>query len=122
MNGLRLEIGAKSFLRSFRTFFYLCTFLLLPLYSVPETGLATSETPKKSHAAGMDAPPPPLLESHTRLASLSSPERRLFGALPLAQHLGVLKRTWPVSLPLLTSRVVNTNDLAMFQQWQLEGG
>ncbi len=118
----RLVIGAKSFERSFRAFFYLCTFLLLSLYSVPEASLTANETQGDSHAAGMDAPPPPLLESHARLASFSNPERRLFGTLPITGQSGAIRQTWHVTLPLFALQEVSRTDLAMFQQWQLEGG
>ena len=119
---MRLTTGAKSFVKGFRAFFYLCTFLLLPLYSVPEADLTPSETPKDSHAAGMDAPPPPLLESHARLASFNSPERRLFGTLPVSSQLETIKQTWHVILPFFVLQDVSRTDLAMFQQWRLEGG
>ena len=121
MNGLRLTIGAKSFARGFRAFFYLFTFLLLPLYSIPETDFTTREIPD-SHTAGMDAPPPPLLESHARLASFGNPERRLLGTLPATGQLEAVRQTWHVILPLFALQEVSRSDLSMFQQWQLEGG
>ena len=110
--------GVKDSFGSLRTVFY-CLFLLLPFYSVSES---PAKSPGQPHEAGMGAPPPPLLESHPRLTTFSSPERRLLGTLPVTGYLAAVKPFWNTVLPLFVTPEVRYKDLAMFQQWQLEGG
>ena len=120
MRRLCFSIGAQDSSTSLRTFFC-CLVLLLPFYGVPDRDVGTANH-KDSHADGMGAPPPPLLESYSRLTAFSNPERRLIGALPVKVYLGVVKRVWHVALPLLALKAVTYTDLALFQQWRLEGG
>ena len=118
MNSVWFSNGVRDSFGGLRTVFY-CLFLLLPLYSVSEGPAKAQGQP---HEAGMGAPPPPLLEAHARFTAFSSPERRLFGTLPVAGYLAAAKPFWNTVLPLLVTPEVGYKDLAMFQQWRLEGG
>ena len=119
MRRFRLSLGAQGSSGSLRTFFC-CLVLLLPFYGVPDKEVVTGN--HEPHAAGMGAPPPPLLESYSRFTAFSNPERRPLGTLPVAAYLGAVKPFWNTVLPLLVTPEVRYKDLAMFQQWQLEGG
>ncbi len=94
--------------------------MLLPFYSVSETDVRDSE--RGQPHAGMDAPPPPLLESHARPAPFSSPERRPLGMLPVGSRLQSVTQLWHTTLLLIGVTEVRYTDLAMLQQWRLEGG
>ena len=119
MRRFRLSLGVQGSSGSLRTFFC-CLVLLLPFYGVPDKEVATGN--HGPHAAGMGAPPPPLLESYSRFTAFSNPERRPLGTLPVAVYLGSVKPFRNVVLPPLVTPEVGYTTLAMFQQWQLEGG
>ena len=110
--------GAGDPLRGLRTVFY-CLFLLLPFYSASES---PAKSPGQPHETGMGAPPPPLLEAHARFTSFGNPERRLLGTLPVTGYLAAARPFWNTVLPRFVTPQVSRDDLAMFQQWQLEGG
>ena len=106
---------AERLSQNLRAFFCLC--LLLPFYAVPEG--------REAHpaGAGMDAPPPPLLESSSRLGAFGGLERRLLGGPQAASNWWRVERVWHVFVPLQPvqpepGRVT----LAELQQWRLEGG
>ena len=119
MRRFRLSLGAQGSSGSLRTFFC-CLVLLLPFYGVPDKEVATGN--HGPHTAGMGAPPPPLLESYSRFTAFSNPERRFLGTLPIQVYSGISKQVWHATLLLLALNLAPPTDLAMFQQWQLEGG
>lgn len=106
---------AERFFGNLRAFFCLC--LLLPLYAVPER-----QAPH-SAGAGMDAPPPPTLESSSRLGAFGGLERRLLGGPQAASDWWPVQRAWHVFVPLQPDLPgVKRVTLAELQQWRLEGG
>jgi len=105
---------AEGFVTNLRAFFCLC--LLLPLYLAPE-----HETLRAS-AAGMDAPPPPTLESSSRFGVFGGLERRLLGGPSVASSLWILERAWFFTLPQPAQPDVAPTSRSQLQQWRLEGG
>lgn len=97
--------------------FFCCVFVLslLPLYLTPEHG-----TPRAS-ATGMDAPPPPTLESSYRFGT-GSLERRSLGGPSGTSSSWMLAQAWFVVLPRPARPDLAPPKLAELQQWRLEGG
>ncbi len=115
MNGWPPKLKrAEGSLGDLRALF--CALLLLPLYAVPERGAPGSGS------VGMDAPPPPVLESLTRLGAFGGLERRVVGPLPVVGG-RVAEKTSHVLVSLQpVGPVLRRVALAEFQQWRLEGG
>lgn len=109
-----IKTRAERFSQNLRAFF--CACLLLPLYAVPER--------QTSHSAGvgMDAPPPPVLESSSRLGAFGGLERRLLGGPQAASNWWPVQRVWHISTPLQPVQPLERVTLAELQQWRLEGG
>lgn len=96
--------------------FFCCVFVLslLPLYLTPEHG-----TPRAS-ATGMDAPPPPILESS--YFATGSLERRSLGGPSVTSGLWVPGWAWVSALLRPAPPDLAPPKRAELQQWRLEGG
>ncbi len=115
MNGRPPKLKrAEGSLGDLRALF--CALLLLPLYAVPEKGAPDSGN------IGMDAPPPPILESLTRLGTLGGLERRVVGPLPVVGGRVAERTPHAFTPPQPMGPVLRRAALAEFQQWRLEGG
>lgn len=97
--------------------FFCCALVLcsLPLY-LSEYGAL------RAAASGMDAPPPPTLESGHRLGASGSFERRLLGGPSVTNSLWVPGRAWMFTPLRPASPDAAPVRLAELQQWRLEGG
>ncbi len=76
----------------------------------------------RASAAGMDAPPPPTLESSSRFGVFGGLERRLLGGPSVASSLWILERAWFFTLPQPAQPDVAPTSRSQLQQWRLEGG
>lgn len=103
---------------SLHAFFCACL-LLLPLYAVPEAPAAQ----RARSDVGMDAPPPPLLETLSRPGIWGGLERRVLGAPPQPYRLNPLPRFGQnTPLSAIPAPEFGRPSLALLGQWRLEGG